>query len=106
MSSVYADNSFFAAANLVILTYILACVARKIKLASGKTSGLLAAPVAFGLLWLGQIMFLLWDMFNGGFFCLLGTEVTRLVSLVIFVFIYYSASKEVSTVDKQQTKQG
>lgn len=106
MTSVYADNSFFAAVNIIILTFILACVARKIKLSSGKISDLLAAPVAFGLLWLGQLMFLLWDMFNGGYFCLLGTEVTRLISLIIFVFIYYSATKEVSAADKQQTKQG
>jgi hypothetical protein len=106
MASVYADNSFFAVINLIILTFILACVARKIRLASGKSSGLLAAPAAFGLLWLGQLLFLLWDMFNGGYFCLLGTEIVRLISLVIFVFIYYSASKEVSTVDKQQTQQG
>jgi len=106
MASVYADNSLFAAVNLIILTFILACVFRKIKLASGKSSGLLAAPAAFGLLWLGQLLFLLWDNFNGGYFSLLGTEIVRLISLVIFVFIYYSASKEVSTVDKQQTQQG
>ena len=106
MASVYADNSLFAAVNLIILTFILACVFRKIKLASGKSSGLLAAPAAFGLLWIGQLLFLLWDNINGGYFCLLGTEIVRLISLVIFVFIYYSASKEVSTVDKQQTKQG
>jgi hypothetical protein len=106
MASVYADNSLFAAVNLIILTFILACVFRKIRLASGKSSGLLAAPIAFGLLWLGQLLFLLWDNFNGGYFCLLGTEIVRLISLIIFVFIYYSASKEVSTVDKQQTQQG
>ncbi|HSV49729.1 MAG TPA: hypothetical protein VLH35_05385 [Candidatus Acidoferrales bacterium] len=106
LSSVYADNSLFAVVNLGILTFIIALLLRKIKLAKGKVSDLLAAPAAFGLLWLGQLMFLLWDNYNGGYFCLLGTEVARLFSLVIFVFIYYSASKEVSTVDEQQTQQG
>jgi hypothetical protein len=106
LSSVYADNSLFAVVNLGILTFILVLLLRKIRLAPGKVSGLLVAPVAFGILWLGQLMFILWDTYNGGYVCLLGTEVTRLISLVIFIFIYYSASKEVSTIDKQQTQQG
>jgi hypothetical protein len=105
-SAVYVDNSVITVVNLVILSFILGCVVRKIKLAGGKTSGLLAAPVAFGLLWLGQLVFLLWDSFNGGYYCLLGSEVTRLFSLLIFIFIYYAASKEVSTIDIKQTQQG
>lgn len=106
LPSVYTDNSYFALINLVILTFIIILLLRRVKSASGKISALLAAPIAFGLFWLGQLMFIIWDTFNGGFYCLLGSEVTRLASLLIFISIYYSASKEVSTVDKQQTQQG
>jgi len=106
LPSVYTDNSYFALINLVILTFIIILLLRRVKSASGKISALLAAPIAFGLFWLGQLMFIIWDTFNGGFYCLLGSEFTRLASLLIFISIYYSASKEVSTVDKQQTQQG
>jgi len=104
--SVYADNSIFATINLGILTFVIILLLKRIKLASGKVSALLAAPIAFGLFWLGQFMFIIWDNFNGGFYFLLGSELTSLASLSIFLSIYYSACKEVSTVDKQQTQQG
>ncbi len=104
LSSVYADNGLFTAANLGLLTYIMFCLIRKIKLTTGKVSSLVGAPIAFGLLWLGQLSFLLWDLNNGGTVCLFGSEVTRLVSLALFILIYYQASKEVSAIDKYETK--
>ena len=48
LPSVYADNSHFALINLGILTFIIALLLRRVKLAPGKTSDLLAAPIAFG----------------------------------------------------------
>ena len=104
LSSVYADNIVFTIANLGLLTYILFCLFRKIDLTTGKVSGLVGALIAFGLLWLGQLSFLLWDLNDGGTVCLFGSEITRLVSLVLFILIYYQASKEVSAIDKCETK--
>ena len=104
LTSVYADNIVFTIANLGLLSYILFCLFKKLDFTTGKVSGLVGALVAFGLLWLGQFSFLLWDINGGGIACLFASEITRIVSIVLFIFIYYQASKEVSTIDRCETK--
>jgi len=104
LTSVYADNIVFTIANLGLLSYITFCLFRKLDLTTGKVSALVGAIVAFGLLWLGQFSFLLWDLNGGGIACLFSLEITSLASIVLFIFIYYQASKEISTIDRCETK--
>ncbi len=102
--SVYSENVIFTVANLFLLSYILVFITRKFELTSGSASGLVSAPLAFALLWLGQFCFLLWDVDGGGEASLISSQVTRVISLVIFIRIYYQVSKESTVFEEQQTK--
>ncbi len=92
--AVYSANIIFTAANLFLLSYIIFFLSRNLELTSGSAAGLVSAPLAFGLLWLGQLCFLIWDIDGGGDASLLGSQVARVVSLALFIRIYYLVSKE------------
>lgn len=92
--AVYSANIIFTVANLFLLSYILVFITRKLELTSGKVSGLVSAPLAFAILWLGQFCFLLWDIDGGGEASLIASQVARVISLVLFIRIYYLVNKE------------
>lgn len=91
--AVYSANLIFTVANLFLLSFILVSITRKLELTSGSVSGLVSAPLAFGLLWLGQFCFLIWDIDGGGEASLIASQVARVISLVLFIRIYYLASR-------------
>ncbi|MDD3792981.1 MAG: hypothetical protein PHY74_07605 [Candidatus Bathyarchaeota archaeon] len=102
--SIYSVNGIFTVANLALLTYILYFLITKLELKQGSVYGLVSAPVAFAFLWLGQFSFLIWK-FDGGTASLFGSEITRVISLVLFIRIYYLASRRCSRpVDSNQEK--
>jgi hypothetical protein len=92
LSSVYSANELFTVANLALLTYIIFFLIRRLELTDGNISGLISAPVAFAFLWLGQFSFLIWN-FDGGIAALVGSQIAPVIGLVLFIRIYYLASK-------------
>jgi len=98
--AVYSANVIFTVANLFLISYVLYFISRKLELSSGSVSGLVSAPLAFGLLWLGQFSFLLWDIDGGGEASLISSQVARVISLALFIRIYYLAGKESAVVDE------
>jgi hypothetical protein len=101
--AVYADSRIFSLLNIILLSFIICLLARRLQSKSKAGSGLISAPVAFIFLWLGQIFFLIYAYANGGNIALIVSQITRLISLVLFIRIYYIASKEVSTYAGEQT---
>lgn len=99
LPGIYSDNIIFTVANLFLVSYILFFITRKFENTSGSVSGLISAPLAFGLLWLGQFCFLIWDIDGGGEACLISSQVARVISLLLFIRIYYLASKESVMID-------
>jgi len=98
--AVYSANVIFTVANLFLISYVLYFISRKLELSSGSVSGLVSAPLAFGLLWLGQFSFLIWDIDGGGEASLISSQVARVISLALFIRIYYLAGKESAVVDE------
>ena len=105
LESVYSDNKLFTVANLALLSYIILFLIRKLQLTNRGVSALISGPIAFTFLWIGQFSFLVWALANGGDIALIGSQVARVVSFVIFLRIYYAASKEQSTNALYQKKQ-
>jgi hypothetical protein len=105
LASVYSDNQLFAIANLALLSYIILFLFRKLQLTNRGASALVSGPMAFTFLWLGQFSFLVWVLADGGDIALIGSQVARVISFVIFLRIYYTASKEQSTNALSQKKQ-
>jgi hypothetical protein len=105
IASVYADTNLFSVLNLTLLSIITCLLLRKIRLAPKKHSGLLGAPIAFFSLWLGQLFFLIFSYAHGGIIALIASQIARVVSLAIFIGIYYVANKEVSAYDGNEKKQ-
>ncbi len=103
LESVYSDNDIFAVINVVLLSYIIFFLIRKMQVQKIKISDFILAPVAFVIFWLGQFSFLLFSFAQGGDAALVGSQVARLVSLALFIKIYYDASKETSTDANDQT---
>ncbi len=105
LSSIYSFNQIFTFVNLGLLSYIILFLIRKLELSSGNgnISGLISAPLAFAALWLGQFSFLIWDI-DGSEAALFGSQIARIASLVMFIRIYYLASKEAPPIDSEQTK--
>jgi hypothetical protein len=96
LASVYSYNDGFAIFNLSLLSFIVLFLIRKLQLAKNKVD-MISAPVAFFFLWIGQFSFLVWSFAEGGDLALLMTQVARVIGFVIFVQIYYMASKELAT---------
>ena len=105
IASVYADTSIFSVLNMILLSFITCLLLRKVQLAPKKHSGLLSAPVAFFCLWLGQLFFLIFGYAGGGVVALIASQISRVVSLALFIRIYYVANKEVPAYDGKQTEQ-
>lgn len=97
LESVYSSISIFTVVNLALISYIILFLYRKIQLAKNRFKDLLNTPLAFFFLWLGQFSFLFWSVANHSVIFLIGSQVTRIVGLALFVQIYYSARKESST---------
>jgi hypothetical protein len=97
IASVYSNTNLFTIVNLALLSFITCLLLRRAQLTSQKHSGLLSAPVAFFCLWLGQLFFLIFGYASGGVVALIASQIARVVSLAIFLAIYYIANKEVST---------
>jgi hypothetical protein len=93
---VYTDIDYFAIANLVLLTYILIFLIRKLFLEQHGVSTLIGGVVAFACLWIGQVSFLVWALANGGDIPLYGSQIARIVSFSIFLLIFYETGKEAS----------
>ena len=96
LASVYSYNDIFAVFNLSLLSFIVLFLTRKLQLAKNKVADLISAPVAFFFLWIGQFSFLIWSFAGGGDLALLMTQLARVIGFVIFVQIYYMASKELA----------
>jgi len=94
LASVYSYIGIFTMVNLALLSYIILFLFRKIQLAKGGFKDLLSAPLAFVFLWIGQFSFLIWSVTDGGTIILIASQVARIMSFVLFVQIYYVASKE------------
>ena len=95
LASVYSYNDIFAVFNLSLLSFIVLFLTRKLQLAN-KVADLISAPIAFFFLWIGQFSFLIWSFAVGGDLALLMTQLARVIGFVIFVQIYYMASKELA----------
>ncbi len=104
LESVYSNNEIFATINLVLLSYIILFLVRKLQLIKLKVTDLIIAPVAFLALWLGQFSFLVFSFAGGGNIALVGSQIARVVGLALFIQICYQASKETSDAP-EQTKQ-
>jgi hypothetical protein len=102
LSIIYELNELFAVANLALLSYIIIYLIRNIQLSRANSTGLIGAPIAFAAFWLGQLSYLIWE-FTLSDVALVGSQVTRVISLAIFIYIYYLASKEATLGDSGQT---
>jgi hypothetical protein len=105
LSSIYTDTNLFSIVNLVLLSFIILFLTGKNKLNPRKVSTLISAPVAFIFLWFGQLIFLGYAYGGGGDLILIASQVPRVISLALFITIYYMTFKEVSTYADQQTEQ-
>jgi hypothetical protein len=105
LESVYSNNEIFAAINLVLLSYILLFLVRKLQLIKLKVTDLIIAPVAFFALWLGQFSFLVFALAGGGNVALVGSQIARVLGFALFIQKCYQASKETSNNAPEQTKQ-
>jgi hypothetical protein len=105
ITSIYHDTGLFSLLNLILLSFITCLLVRKVQFTPQKHSGLLGAPVAFFCLWLGQLFFLIFGYAGGGVVALIASQIARVVSLALFIGIYYVANKEVSTYAGEQTEQ-
>lgn len=102
---VYSYNNFFAIANLVLLSYIILFLLRKIQLAKTGNRGMINAPLAFVFLWIGQFSFLAWTLIESGTVAQVGSQIARVLGLALFVQIYYAVSRESATNASEETQQ-
>jgi len=105
LSIIYSINDLFTMVNLALLSYIIVFLARRFSLAKPKISLLVSAPLAFAVFWLGQFSYLNWE-YTRIDIALVGSQIARVISLILFIRIYYLASKEASINNIEQTKQG
>ncbi|NLF89258.1 hypothetical protein GX563_10615 [Candidatus Bathyarchaeota archaeon] len=102
LSIIYQLNELFVVANLALLSYIIIFLIRNIQLSRNNSTGLISAPVAFTAFWIGQLSYLIWEFIRSDI-ALVGSQVARVSSLAIFIYIYYLASKEALSDDSGQT---
>jgi hypothetical protein len=96
LSLIYSYTQLFSLVNIALLSYIIIFLDKKLLNAKTRSSGLFFSMLAFVCLWLGQIVFLVFALANGGVVALVGSQIARIVGFAIFIIIYYSASKEAS----------
>jgi hypothetical protein len=111
LSIIYSINDLFTMVNLALLSYIIVYLAKRFSMVKPKISFLVSAPLAFGVFWLGQFSYLTWEYTRSdyalvGNYVLVGSQIARVISLILFIRIYYLATKEASIIDIEQTKQG
>jgi hypothetical protein len=104
LSIIYSINDLFTMVNLALLSYIIVFLARRFALAQPKISLLVSAPIAFGVFWLGQFFYLFWD-YTRVDIASVGSQVARVIALILFIRIYYLVSKEASRNNLEQAKQ-
>jgi hypothetical protein len=97
LTSVYILNDYFTVANLCLLGYIIIFLTLKF-MHSNRARTLVSAPIAFTLLWIGQLMFLVWDV-GSSEIPLLSSQIVRIAALAIFIEIYYLAIREAPASD-------
>jgi hypothetical protein len=102
LSIIYSINGLFAVANLALLTYVIVFLLKNYIGTLHKNTGLLVVLVAFAAFWSGQLSYLLWDYTRSNA-ALVGSQVARVISLVLLVQMYYFASKEAADHDSEQT---
>ncbi len=103
LSVVYSANELFTVTNLCLIGYIIFFLVRKLELANGGVSGLTSAPLAFAFLWIGEFSYLLWE-FDRGMAALVGSQIARVIALVLFIRIYYLTSKGLPALDSKQAE--
>jgi hypothetical protein len=104
LASVYSYTDLFSIVNLILLSYIILFICRKIQLTDASLKSQISAPLAFTLLWIGQLSFLVWPLSGNNTVFLIGSQLFRLIGLALFIQICYSASREVPTNDFDQAK--
>jgi hypothetical protein len=100
LATVYVSNGFFSIVNLALLSYIFIFLLRNLDSAKNLAKGMVATPLVFALLWLGQLCFLIWDI-DKSQVALLGSQASRAAGLGIFIWIYYLVSKESKTGEEE-----
>lgn len=92
LPSVNVVDECFTIINLVFLGYVICHLVKHLKLSHGAVSSLIWAPLAFSLLWLAQYSLLIWGI-DGSQTAFAVAHVARLVSLVLFISIYYHSGR-------------
>jgi hypothetical protein len=89
ISTVDIVDETLGAINLVFVGYIVYHLSKRLKsLLKEEISGVMWAPLAFTLLWLSQYSFLIWAI-DGSLTAFAFAHVARLVSLILFIHVYY-----------------
>jgi hypothetical protein len=88
----YITDEFFRVANLVFLAYTVYRVVKQVALSSKVMSGLLWAPLAFSIYWVGQYSLLIWGL-DGSQTAFVGAHIARLVALVLLIYVFYSSGR-------------
>jgi hypothetical protein len=102
LNYVYSINNIFTIVNLALLSYIILFLLVKRTLT--RPSDLLSVSIGFAAIWIGQLFFLLWDILDRDENILLGSQIGRIVGLLVFIYIYYQVSKEAPAIDFGQTE--
>jgi len=82
----------FRILNLVFLGYVIYYLVKHLESLRGAISGFIWAPLAFSLLWLAQYSLLIWGI-DGSQTAFVFAHVARLVSLTLFIRVYYSSGR-------------
>jgi hypothetical protein len=90
LPAVRTVDEVFRLANLVFLGYVIYYLVRKLESSHEAISGLVWAPFAFSLMWLAQFSFFIWGV-DGSQTAFAAGHVARLISLALFIRIYYSS---------------
>jgi hypothetical protein len=85
-------DEYFRMVNLIFLGYVICHLVKHFELSQGTISGLVWAPLAFSLLWLGQYSLLIWGI-DGGQTAFVLAHVARLASLTLFIYVYHSSGR-------------
>jgi len=92
--SVYVVDDFFRMMNLILLGYVVYHLVKHLKTSGEPISGLVWAPSAFSVLWVGQYSLLLWGI-DGSQTALAFAHVARIVALLLLLRIYYASGRRV-----------
>jgi hypothetical protein len=85
-------DEVFRIANLFFLGYIIYFLVRKLESLTSKVSELMNASIAFVILWIAQFSSLIWGV-DGSLTAFVAAHVARIISLVLFIRIYYLAGR-------------